>query len=329
MNGGEDARRMPAPSGAAAGDMPVAAAYLAAPGFEAPLEHELHRQGVDVTWHGRLALTSAPPVRSAWALETWTAPRICDVPSIKGAARDLRAIQRNWAGYAPDLHRRSALIAQNLPPLSARPLVFPSLPPQGHLGAWTLLSADRMLLSPRKTSPFVNGEVHFVEDRQGPPSRAYLKLWEAFTRLGRWPGRGETCLDLGASPGGWTWVAARCGAEVIAVDRADLDPRVAAMAGVSTRRESAFGLDPATLPPVDWLLSDIIAYPARLLGLARRWIESGRAARMVLTIKFQGETDHDTAEQFAALPGGTVRHLWNNKHELTFFWTREGTPQVA
>ncbi len=309
--------------------MDVGAAYLAAPGFEAALEHELARQGVEVRWHGRLALTIQPPMRSAWALEVWTAPQSRDIPSIKAAARDLRAIQRNWAGYAPDLHRRSALIAQNLPPLAARPLVFPSLPPQGHLGAWTLLSADRMLLSPTKTSPFINGEVQFVEDRQGPPSRAYLKLWEAFTRLGQWPRAGETCLDLGASPGGWTWVAARCGADVIAIDRADLDPRVAALPGVTTRRESAFGLDPASMPHVDWLLSDIIAYPTRLLALARRWIDSGRVARMVLTIKFQGETDHDTAEQFAALPGGVVRHLWHNKHELTFFWMRTGAPDVA
>lgn len=310
-------------------DLQVGAAYLAPPGFEETLEHELGRQGVAVRWHGRLALTAQAPVRSAWALETWTAPQLRDIASIKGAARDLRAIQRNWAGYAPDLHRRSALITQNLPPLRARPLVFPALPPQGHLGAWTLLSAERMLLSPTKTSPFINGEVHFVEDREGPPSRAYLKLWEAFTRLGQWPQAAQTCLDLGASPGGWTWVAARCGADVIAIDRADLDPRVAALPGVTTRRESAFGLDPESMPHVDWLLSDIIAYPARLLTLARRWIDSGRVARMVLTIKFQGGTDHDTAEQFAALPGGVVRHLWHNKHELTFFWMREGTPHVA
>ncbi len=74
---------------------------------------------------------------------------------------------------------------------------------------------------------------------------------------------------------------------------------------------------------MDWLFSDIIAYPTRLLALARRWIASGRAARIVMTIKFQGETDHDTADAFAAIPGGHVLHLWHNKHELTFFWQRD------
>jgi len=38
----------------------------------------------------------------------------------------------------------------------------------------------------------------------------------------------------------------------------------------------------------------------------------------VCTIKFQGETDHETARAFAAIPGSTVLHLHNNKHELTF-----------
>jgi len=33
------------------------------------------------------------------------------------------------------------------------------------------------------------------------------KLWEALTRIGRWPGPGEVALDLGAAPGGWTSAA--------------------------------------------------------------------------------------------------------------------------
>jgi 23S rRNA (cytidine2498-2'-O)-methyltransferase len=174
-----------------------------------------------------------------------------------------------------------------------------------------------MLASPAKTSPFMNGECLFEEDREGPPSRAYLKLWEACTRIGAWPAPGEECLDLGAAPGGWTWVIAKLGARVTAVDKAALDPRVAAMPDVSLRTESAFGLEPQK---VDWLFSDIIAYPARLLALVRRWIAAGAPRRILCTIKFQGETDHDAAAEFAAIPGARVMHLFHNKHELTFFW---------
>ena len=105
--------------------------------------------------------------------------------------------------------------------------------------------------------------------------------------------------------------------KVTAVDKAPLDPAVAAMPGVTMRQESAFGLAPE---PVDWLFSDVIAYPERLLALVHRWIEAGAVRRIVCTIKFQGATDHDAAEAFAAIPGGRVMHLFHNKHELTFVW---------
>jgi 23S rRNA (cytidine2498-2'-O)-methyltransferase len=296
----------------------IQAAYLAAPGFEAQLAEELARRGAALdAWHGRLALSSDPPVAVAWALDTWTAPREIEVASVKAAADALRAIQRNWAAYPAAHYRRMALIGERLPPVKARPLVFPSLAPASHLGAWTLLEPDQLLASPAKTSPFVNGECAFQEDHIGPPSRAYLKLWEACVRFGAWPASGERCLDLGAAPGGWTWALAQLGASVVAVDNAPLDPVVAAMPNVTTRQESAFGLAPE---PVDWLFSDVVAYPDRLLGLVQRWIDAGAARRIVCTLKFQGATDHVTAEAFAAIPGGTVAHLFHNKHELTFWW---------
>jgi 23S rRNA (cytidine2498-2'-O)-methyltransferase len=138
-------------------------------------------------------------------------------------------------------------------------------------------------------------------------------------RLRRWPQPGERCLDLGASPGGWTWVLAKLGATVVAIDKAPLDPRISAMPGVEWRGESAFPLVPESVGPVDWLFSDIVCYPARLLRLVERWRSSGLVNNFVCTIKFQGETDHDSAEAFAKIPGAQVLHLHHNKHELTFF----------
>jgi 23S rRNA (cytidine2498-2'-O)-methyltransferase len=300
----------------------IASAYLAAEGFETPLTEELGRRGVSITgWHGRLALSPDPAVRAAWAQDIWTDPREIEVPSVSAAAGALRAMQRNWAAYGVEHHRRMALITDRLPPVKARPLVFPEPAPSSHLGAWTLLAPDRMLASPVKSTPFVNGECRFEEDHIGPPSRAYLKLWEALTRLGRRPGPGETCLDLGASPGGWTWVLAKLGASVTAIDKAPLAESVAAMPGVTQRQDSAFAMPPE---PVDWLCSDIIAYPDRLLALVRRWIEAGSVKHIVCTIKFQGPTDHDAADAFANIPGGRVLHLFHNKHELTFLWGLDG-----
>ena len=298
----------------------IQAAYLAAEGFEAPLAEELTRADAALLgWHGRLALCAAPPVRAAWALDTWLAPREIEVASVKDASDALRAMQRNWSLYPAAHHRRAALITAKLPPVSARPLRFPQAAPSSHLGAWTLLAPDRLLASPSKSSPFPNGECQFIEDRTGPPSRAYLKLWEAWTRLGAWPQPGEHCLDLGAAPGGWSWAAASLGATVTAVDRAALAPSVAALPGITMRLGSAFTTAPE---PVDWLLSDVIAYPARLLALVEQWIAAGAAARIVCTVKLQGATDHAAAAAFAALPGARLEHLFHNKHELTFMWQR-------
>jgi 23S rRNA (cytidine2498-2'-O)-methyltransferase len=296
-------------------------AYLASDGFEPQLREELRRAGAMVqAEHDRLLLADKA-VPSAWAANIWHDCVELPVASIGSAAKALRDIQRNWAMYAPLHHRRAALIQERLPHVSAKPIVFPAAAPTAPLGSWTLLAPDRLLAARHCSSPFPNGEVQFVEDKTGPPNRAYLKLWEALVRLRRWPQPGERCLDLGASPGGWTWVLAKVGTNVIAIDKAPLDPRIAAMPGVQWRGESAFALEPESVGPIDWLFSDIIAYPARLLRLVERWRASGLVKNFVCTVKFQGETDHDGAAAFAAIPGAKVLHLHHNKHELTFMLT--------
>jgi 23S rRNA (cytidine2498-2'-O)-methyltransferase len=297
-------------------------AYLAADGFEAQLREELARRGAAIREaHGRLLISDGAAAPAAWAANIWHDGVELPVASIGTAAKALRDIQRNWAMYAPLHHRRAALIREKLPHVSAKPVVFPAAAPTAPLGSWTLLAPDRMLAAARCTSPFANGEVELVEDKVGPPSRAYLKLWEALVRLRHWPQPGERCLDLGASPGGWTWVLAKLGANVVAVDKAPLEPKVAAMPGVEWRGESAFALEPASVGPIDWLFSDVICYPARLLRLVERWRATGQVRNFVCTIKFQGETDHETAEAFAAISGAQILHLHNNKHELTFMLT--------
>jgi 23S rRNA (cytidine2498-2'-O)-methyltransferase len=297
----------------------VRTAYLAAEGFADELAHEI---GCAVATHGRLLIAPGPPRPAAWAANIWLDPQEIPIASISDAAAKLRAIQRNWAVYAPHLYRRAMLIQEQLPKVSAKPLVFGSTPPAASLGSWTLLDAGTMLAAPDCSSAFPNGEIHFVEDRSGPPSRAYLKLWEALTLIGRQPGPGETCLDLGSSPGGWSWALQKMGAHVISVDKAPLAPEIARLPGVEHRQESAFTLDPRTIGPLDWLFSDIVCYPTRLLTLVERWLTAGTCRNFICTVKFQGTTDHDTASRFAAIPGSQLRHLFHNKHELT--WIKIG-----
>jgi 23S rRNA (cytidine2498-2'-O)-methyltransferase len=293
-------------------------AYLAAEGFERQLDDELTRAGVAVhRHHGRLRISESRPVHAAWAANTWWDAERLTVTSIGHAARELRRRQRNWAAYTPEHRGRARLIADKLPYVAARPLELGEVAPDAPLGSWTLLERQVVLAAAACSSPFPNGVPRFVEDRDGPPSRAYLKLWETFARLRRQPGPGERCLDLGAAPGGWTWLLARTGAEVIAVDRAPLAADVERLGNVTWRRGSAFGLDPSELGAVDWWCSDVIAYPDRLLDLVTRWLDAGRVRNLVCTVKFQDATDHDAAARFAALPGAQLFHLSQNKHELT------------
>ncbi len=308
--------------GSPAGRPAVGAAYLAPEGFRAELVAELG--GAVAGELDGLVLTQVPPRPAAWAQTVWLEPRWIEFASISEAARALRAIQRNWALHPGRHHRRAALIAARLPHVSAKPLRFPEPAPTAPLGAWTLVEPGLMLASPRCSSPFPDGVVRFVEDRAGPPNRAYLKLWEAFTLIGRRPRPGELCLDLGASPGGWTWVAAKLGARVVSVDKAPLDPAVAALPGVEVRRMSAFALAPRDVGPVDWLLSDVVCYPRRLHRLVEAWMRSGLVRNFVCTVKFQGPTDPEAMRLFAAIPGGRLMHLHHNRHELTWVWPAGG-----
>lgn len=296
--------------------------YLAAKGFLAELRQELGTRTRET--YGDLVLAEGPAEPAAWAANVWRAPVLLSISSIGDGAKKLRAIQRNWALYSSAHHRRAALIAERLPKVSAKPLVFGAPAPTAPLGSWTLVAPDRMLAAASCSSPFPNGEAHFVEDRTAP-SRAYLKLWELFTRIGERPQPGDLCVDLGSSPGGWTWVLQNLGARVLSIDKAALDPSVAKLPGVTHRRQSAFALDPASLGPVDWLFSDIVCYPQRLLGLVQKWLETGSVRRFVCTVKFQGPTDFDAVSRFAAIPGAQLMHLHHNKHELT--WTRLSAPR--
>jgi 23S rRNA (cytidine2498-2'-O)-methyltransferase len=264
----------------------IRAAYRAPQGLQKVMADAAARNGVPIEeWAGDVALSPAAPAALSWAQDCWLAPH--PIASPRRAVRGAR-------------------------------LAFPDLPPPPVEEAVQRADGTWLASGPR-ASPFAEGRARFVETTK-PPGRAYLKLWEALTLLRTRPGPGDLCLDLGAAPGSWTWVCASLSARVIAVDRAPLAPAVAAMLGVRHRSESAFGLDPKQMPRVDWMLCDVIAYPARTLALVQRWIDSGRAARIIATVKFQIPTDHDAVDAFLRIPRGRLVHLSHNRHELTFLW---------
>ena len=131
-------------------------------------------------------------------------------------------------------------------------------------------------------SPFPKGELPVAVDKAAP-SRAFAKLVEAELRLGRGIRAGETCMDLGASPGSWTYVAISRGARVLAVDRSPLREDLMRSRRVDFRPGDAFRFQAPR--PVDWLLCDVIAAPERTAALLLEWLRRGWCRHFVVTLK--------------------------------------------
>ncbi len=291
-------------------------AYLAPKGLEDVLHEELR----DITnVYGRLVLATAQ--KGYWSENIWYNPTIVPIQSISHAANLLRAIQRNWWPYAFKYYRRIKLIQEKLPHVSAKPLNFLAPVPDAPLGSWTLINEHTMLYANHCSSPMPNGEWIFNEDKENPPSRAYLKLWEFFTRFNVYPQKHETCLDLGASPGGWTWVLAKLAKQVIAFDRSPLESGIMALKNVTFRSVDAFKVKLSEYPEATWIFSDVICFPEKLYQLVKAFVFEFPAKNYVITIKFKGRDHREVVSQFAQLPGRLV-HLSNNKHELTWYYLR-------
>ena len=293
----------------------IRSAYLGSKDFMKPLQEELD-EIIDI--HDQLVLSSALPIEALWSINTWHNPKIIEIDSINDGAKQLKKIQRNWCLYSYQFHRRAKLIQEQLPHISAKPLSFPCSLPTSPIGSWTLISENQILSSPKCSSLFKNGEFIFKEDKKGPPSRAYLKLYESLTRIEKLPQYGDFCIDAGGSPGGWTWVIQKLGARVLSIDRSPLDAKINSLSNVEYRKGDVFSIKPSDYDKVDWLFSDVVCFPEKLFDWISMWFESKKCKNFVCTIKFQGSQNYSFARKFLEIEGSQVMHLYNNKHELTF-----------
>jgi 23S rRNA (cytidine2498-2'-O)-methyltransferase len=137
--------------------------------------------------------------------------------------------------------------------------------------------------------------------------------------LQTYPKPGDFALDLGASPGGWTYVLQSLGADVLAIDKAPLDPRIAKLKGVNFKNISAFSLKPTDFKKIDWMVCDMACYPDKLHHWLMPWIDSGIIKHFIFTIKLQGDNDFASIKPFQDIPNSRILHLQHNKHEVTFF----------
>ena len=291
---------------------------------------------------GRFGITKAPtkrygdllyyenidiPSMPYWARTIMLEPFFLKFDSIGEAAAKLKQIQRNWAPYQYTCFRRAELIQEKLPYINLKDRPFPVKIPDSPMGLYTLIDEHNLIASAVTTSSLPAGSLHFIEDHENPPSRAYLKIQESLTMANllngtELPGSGRRCFEAGACPGGWTWVLVGLGAEVYAVDRAPLADSLMNNPLVTFQAHDAFTLKPEELGPVDWVFSDVICYPERLLEWIKKWLDYQPDLNMICTIKMQGEINWPLIQQFADIEGSRIVHLNYNKHELTWIKTR-------
>ncbi len=134
-------------------------------------------------------------------------------------------------------------------------------------------------LAKENLSAWPGGARHYAQTPE-QISRAEFKLLEALEVFGvELPAHGRV-LDLGAAPGGWARLLVEAGLQVVAVDPANLDPRVKQLPGLEHFRGYAeFYLEDAVKARQRFavIVNDMrmdARDAARLLGLASRCLQS-------------------------------------------------------
>jgi 23S rRNA (cytidine2498-2'-O)-methyltransferase len=158
--------------------------------------------------------------------------------------------------------------------------------------------------------------------REEMPSRAALKLEEAFHWLRRAPDAGDTCVDLGAAPGGWSFILLERRARVLAVDPAKLSPELMKRKGVRHFCQSAFQFEPPE--PVLWLCCDMAWRPMEVAQLLAKWGRKRWANFLVSNIKLPMKQRAEFVKELTKMiaSGGwqevTARQLYHDREEVTF-----------
>ncbi|MFZ5937036.1 23S rRNA (cytidine(2498)-2'-O)-methyltransferase RlmM [Pseudomonas sp. HS6-2] len=121
------------------------------------------------------------------------------------------------------------------------------------------------------------------------PSRSTLKLeeaWHQFIPREQWEQRlGDDMkgVDLGASPGGWTYQLVRRGMLVTAIDNGPMAESLMETGLVEHLMADGFTWQPKQ--PVDWMVCDIVEKPARTTSLIETWLGEGLCREAVVNLK--------------------------------------------
>ena len=165
------------------------------------------------------------------------------------------------------------------------------------------------------------------------PSRSALKLEEALLVLLDDGQRaallrdGMRAADLGAAPGGWTWVLTRHGLRVQAIDNGPLRAHVLDSGRVEHLRADGFSWQPQQ--PLDWMVCDMVEQPRRVAERMATWFREGWCRHAIFNLKLPmkkrwAET-RSCLDLFAQQSGRALeiraRQLYHDREEITVFAT--------
>jgi len=322
-------------------------------GYESLLERELGDAGLAVTGRGS-GWTLTENDLSAESLTELVFPQLTMLASRELAGDSVNSLARRIADYFFESLRGERLDAE-------WPCVFQTVPEVAGLGrragavgkAFGELISKKLSRVARLAVPdlprgrgavrglfvffadfgrvFVSREASLggqrrMADDDGAPSRSYLKVEEAYIVLGLEPRAGETVVDLGAAPGGWSYSAAKRGAQVIAVDNGPLKGGALDHPLIAHRLEDAFKFQPAPGVVHDWLFCDLVEEPHHVIrNLVTPWLANGWCRRFVINLKF-GHVDAlsllkelraDNSPLSRHARNARIRHLYHDREEFT------------
>lgn len=206
--------------------------------------------------------------------------------------------------------------------------------PRLHLFFLNSTTAYVGLARPQNSSPWPMGIVRLKLPRSAP-SRSTLKLEEAFLFfLGEDPKSlqpGMKAVDLGASPGGWTWQLVKRSIRVIAVDNGPMDKELMESGIVEHLRVDGFRYLPPK--PVDWLVCDMVEQPARIAALVARWLADGHCRQAIFNLKLPMKKRYEEVKHCREIIGIALdeaevpfqlafKQLYHDREEVTGYLRR-------
>ncbi|MCF7221919.1 23S rRNA (cytidine(2498)-2'-O)-methyltransferase RlmM [Marilutibacter chinensis] len=241
------------------------------------------------------------------------------------AARPLSGLARSFGNaLRPALRKAGWLSAREQPRL-----------PRLHV---VLLAGDHLVLGrshPGDSAPWPQGIPRLRMHPQAP-SRSALKLEEALLTLLDDDQRGEllrdglTGADLGAAPGGWTWVMLRHGVRMTAIDNgplraASFEDGLFESGRLEHLRADGFRWQPAQ--PLDWMVCDMVEQPRRVAERMATWLREGWCRQTIFNLKLPMKKRWDETrlclELFESQVGKPVqiraRQLYHDREEITVF----------